>query len=150
MTPHPPCAARGGDRAASRMAGLLLAIAAGLWACSRGVAAPGDPGVCWHMVRDTGGQTGGQVSAGYRFFVLKRGVPDLEHCAAALDGMRVRFLALGGSAHDIAGVYQGQYLFVDPRGVFSANALDAPPFPMLTRTEDGRLMTPSQASQLQQ
>ena len=129
---------------------LAMVMAAGPSACSRGVAAPTDVGVCWHVVRDAKGQTGGQVSGGYRFFVLKRGVPDLEHCAAALDGMRVRFLALGGSAHDVAGVYQGQYLFVDPRGVFSANALDAPPFPMLIRTEDGRLMTPSQASQLQQ
>ena len=129
---------------------LGLSLAAALSACRPGVVAPMDAGVCWHVVKDAQGQSGGQVSGGYRFFVLKRGVPDLEHCAAALDGMRVRFLGLGGSARDIAGVYQGQYLFVDPRGVFSANSLDAPPFPMLTRTEDGRLMTPSQASQLQQ
>ncbi len=126
---------------------MLLACAVS--ACRPGVTAPTDTGVCWHVVRDAKGQTGGQVSAGYRFFVLKRDVPDLEHCAAALDAMRVRFLGLGGSAHDIAGVYQGEYLFVDPRGVFSANSLDAAPFPMLTRTDDGRLLTPSQASQPQ-
>jgi len=83
------------------------------------------------------------VSGKYRFFVLKRGVPDLEHCAAALDGMRVRFLALGGSQHEVAGVFQGEYLFVDQRGVFSSTSLDAPSFPLLRRTDDGRLVPPS-------
>ena len=146
------CETGGADEVARRWAALRLGVclAAVLSACSPGVTAPSDPGVCWHVVRDTKGQTGGRLSAGYRFFVLKRDVPDLEHCATALDAMRVRFLALGGSDHDIAGVFQGQYLFVDPRGVFSAASLQAAPFPMLTRTEDGRLMTPSQASQLQQ
>ena len=125
---------------------LLSALAS---ACSPGVQAPTDAGVCWHVVNDSKGQTGGIVSGKYRFFVLKKNVADLEHCAAALDGMRVRFLALGGSAKEVAGVFQGEYLFVDPRGVFAATSLDAPPFPTLTRTEDGRLLTPSQASQAQ-
>ena len=133
-------------RSTLRFAAALLAGAL-LSGCGQGVQAPTETGVCWHMVIDAKDQTGGVVSGKYRFFVLKRNVADLEHCAAALDGMRVRFLALGGSARDVAGVYQGQYLFVDPRGVFSANSLDAPPFPMLTRTADGRLLTPSQASQ---
>ena len=134
-------------RRAGLPAALLLSWTAA--ACSPGVQAPTDAGVCWHVVRDAKGQTGGVVSGKYRFFVLKRNVPDLEHCAAALDGMRVRFLALGGSAKEVAGVFQGEYLFVDPRGVFAATSLDAPPFPTLTRTEDGRLLTPSQASQAQ-
>ena len=134
-------------RVALASAALLAGLAAG---CSPGVQAPSDTGVCWHMVMNGPGQTGGVVSSKYRFFVLKKNVPDLEHCAAALDGMRVRFLALGGSAHEVTGIYQGEYLFVDPRGVFAANSLNAPPFPTLTRTEDGRLLTPSQASQAQQ
>ena len=130
---------RGGP---ARVAGVLAAVGAllALAGCSPPVQAPSDPGVCWHVVVNGRGQVGGQVSGKYRFFVLKRNVPDLEHCAAALDGMRVRFLSLGGSAHDVAGVYQGQFLFIDPRGVFSSNAMDAPAFPMLTRTADGRLV----------
>ena len=119
-------------------AGLILAGTVS--ACARGVQPPTDMGVCFHIVNDSKGQVGGQVSGKYRFFVVKRDVPDLEHCAAALDTMRVHFLSLGGSSHDITGVYQGEYLFVGPRGVFSADSLDASPFPMLTRAPDGRLV----------
>ena len=92
------------------------------------------------MVINAKDQIGGRVSGKYRFFVLKRDVPDLEHCASALDTMRVHFLSLGGSSHDVTGVYQGEYLFVGSRGVFSADSLDASPFPMLTRAPDGRLV----------
>ena len=117
-----------------------LALAAVVSACSQGVHPPTDAGVCFHMVDDGKGDAGGQVVGKYRFFVVKRDVADLEHCAAALDVMRVHFLSLGGSTHDVTGVYQGQYLFVGPRGVFSADTLDASPFPMLTRAPDGRLV----------
>lgn len=119
---------------------LTCGLAAVLAGCGPSVKAPSEPGVCWHMVMNAPGQVGGEVSGKYRFFLLKRDVPDLEHCAAALESMRIRFLSLGGSAKDVTGVYQGEYLFVDPRGVFSANSLDAPPFPMLTRSDDGRLV----------
>ncbi|WP_174301366.1 hypothetical protein [Caulobacter sp. S45] len=117
-----------------------LISAAAVAGCSQGVQPPTDAGVCFHMVDDGKGQTGGQVSGKYRFFMVKRDVSDLEHCAAALDTMRIHFLSLGGSTHDVTGVYQGQYLFVGPRGVFSADTLDASPFPMLTRAPDGRLV----------
>ena len=117
-----------------------VALAAQVAACAQGVKPPTDTGVCFHMVNDGKGEVGGQVSGKYRFFTVKRDVPDLEHCAAALDTMRVHFLSLGGSSHDVTGVYQGEYLFVGPRGVFSADSLDASPFPMLTRAPDGRLV----------
>ncbi len=117
-----------------------LALASALYACGQGFRPPTDTGVCFHMVTNGKGQVGGQVSGKYRFFSLKRDVPDLEHCAAALDTMRVHFLSLGGTAHDVTGVYQGEYLFVGSRGVFSADSLDASPFPMLTRAPDGRLV----------
>ena len=58
--------------------------------------------------------------------------------------MRVRFLSLGGSARAVTGVYQGEYLFVDARGrVFSEPRCSASPFPLLRRTDDGRLVAPS-------
>ena len=129
-----------------RALGVLLAIGA-LGGCAQGPSAPTEAGVCYHKVYDAKGQTGGVVSGKYRFFVLKRGVADLEHCAAALDGMRVRFLGLGGSAREVAGVYQGEYLFVAARGVFSASSMTASPFPLLKRTEDGRLAPPSAPDQ---
>ena len=124
-------------------ASVLLAASAGLAGCGQGVQAPTDAGVCWHMVFDAKGQSGGRVSGKYRFFPLERNVADLEHCAAALDAMRIRFLGLGGSQHEVTGVYQGEYLFIDQRGVFAATALDAPSFPTLRRTDDGRLVPPS-------
>ena len=126
---------------------LLGSAVAGLCGCAPGPQAPAEAGVCYHVVVDGKDQAGGVVSGKYRFFVLQRGVPDLEHCAAALDGMRVRFLSLGGSAREVAGVYQGEYLFVDARGVFSSSAMDASPFPLLRRTEDGRLVPPSASDQ---
>jgi hypothetical protein len=121
-----------------RLGGGALAMI--VCACGQGFQPPTDTGVCFHMVTNGKGEVGGQVSGKYRFFVLKRDVPDLEHCAAALDAMRVHFLSLGGSSHDVTGVYQGEYLFVGSRGVFSADSLDASPFPMLTRAPDGRLV----------
>ena len=124
---------------ALRLSG-LLGLAVALSSCGGAPPPPSDAGVCFHMVTDGKGQVGGQVSGKYRFFVVKRDVPNLEHCAAALDTMRVHFLSLGGSSHDVTGTYQGQYLFVGPRGVFSADSLDASPFPMLTRAPDGRLV----------
>ncbi len=124
--------------ASLRLTGLTLSAA--LSGCTPGVQPPTDTGVCFHMVTNGKGEAGGQVSGRYRFFMVKRDVADLEHCAAALDTMRVHFLSLGGSTHDITGVYQGEYLFVGPRGVFSADSLDASPFPMLTRAPDGRLV----------
>ena len=120
------------------LGGLAFALVAS--ACAKGLQPPTDAGVCYHMVNDGKGEAGGQISGKYRFFVVKRDVADLEHCAAALDTMRVHFLSLGGSTHDVTGVYQGEYLFVGPRGVFSADTLDASPFPMLTRAPDGRLV----------
>ena len=127
----------------ARRGAFALATAGLLAGCAPAVQAPADAGACYNMVVNAPGQSGGVVSGKYRFYLLKRGVPDLEHCAAALDGMRVRFLTLGGSTHEVTGVYQGEYLFVDGRGVFSANALEAPSFPLLRRTDDGRLVPPS-------
>jgi hypothetical protein len=124
-----------------------LLCAASLAGCAPGPHAPADTGVCYHMVVNGPGQSGGVVSDKYRFFVLQRDVADLEHCAAALDRMRIRFLALGGSNHEVSGVYQGEYLFVDPRGVFSSSSLQAETFPLLRRTDDGRLVPPSAPDQ---
>jgi hypothetical protein len=111
-----------------------LGLAAASTACAPSVKAPTDHGVCWHMVD--------QKSGPPRFFPLASDVPDLEHCAAALEAMRLRFLSLGGSVHAVQGAYQGQFLFDDQRGVFTAAKVDGMPFPFLVRTGDGRLVPP--------
>jgi hypothetical protein len=120
-----------------------LAFAAGLSGCSGSVEAPNDPGVCWNVVKNEKTAVGGRVAGAYRFFQVGTKVADLEHCAAALDAMRTRFLALGGTTHELTGAYQGEYLFIDARGAFAATSLTSSPFPLLRRTDEGKLAPPS-------
>jgi len=56
--------------------------------------------------------------------------------------MRIRFLSLGGGQTDIIGAYQGNFLFLNPYGVFTAPSLTAARYPALVRTGDGRLAVP--------
>jgi hypothetical protein len=111
--------------------------ALGLAACEKKVEAPFNKGICWHMVPLTGGKV--------RFNQLAQNRPTLESCAAALEGMRERFLGLGGSQQDIVGAYQGSFLFLGNNGVFTSTTLDGPRWPALVRTSDGRLAIPSAA-----
>jgi len=114
---------------------LLIALgAATLGACSRSPEAPADRGVCWHVVQMKDGKL--------RFNKLAANQPSIEYCAAQLEHMRTKFLALGGSVTEITGAYQGQYIFIDKRGVFTASSLDTTPFLLLVRTGDGRLAVP--------
>lgn len=110
----------------------LAALALG--ACGdAGPAAPTDVGVCWHMVREKGE---------YRFNKVAANQPQLEHCAARLEEMRLRFLRLGGSSADIVGAYQGRFLFLQKEGVLSAAKFSATPYLVMIRTGDGRLAIP--------
>lgn len=113
---------------------LVLATATALAGCQKQIEAPADTGVCWHMVRPP--------NAPVKFNVLARGVPDLEHCAAALEQMRVSFQSLGVPQGNITGAYQGQYLFLNRYGVFTAQTLTGYQYPFMVRTGDGRLAIP--------
>jgi len=66
----------------------------------------------------------------------------LEKCAANLEAMRIKFLRLGGSAQEILGAYQANFIFVQKTGIFSGTTLDGPRYPALVRTGDGRLAIP--------
>ncbi len=114
---------------------MILAFAAGaLSACGASVEAPTDRGVCWHMVKPPGGKI--------KFNVLARNQPDLEHCAAELEKMRLSFRALGLNSTQVVGAYQGQFLFLEREGVFTSQGLDAYQYPFMVRTGDGRLAMP--------
>ena len=119
------------------MSRLVLAAAfvsvLALGACSRKVTPPGDPGVCYNVTFRPNGE-----------LVYHRLVnaPNLETCAANLEAMRVKFLRMGGSRRDIVGAYQGNFLFIDPEGVFTAPSLQEHRYLALVRTGDGRLATP--------
>lgn len=110
---------------------LLAPVLAG---CAKQVEAPTDTGVCWHMATTKEGVV--------KFNRLANNVPDLEHCAAQLEAMRIKFMALGGNKSDIVGSYQGSYLFLQREGVFTAQKLDGARYPFMVRTGDGRLATP--------
>ncbi len=115
---------------------LSLAVLAllGLAGCSQGVQPPADAGVCWHMSQFKGGKV--------RFNALARNVKNLESCAAQLEVMRLRFSALGSTTEQMIGAYQGQFLFLQPEGIFTAENLDGAHYLLLVRSPDGRLVKP--------
>jgi hypothetical protein len=113
---------------------ILLAAAAALGACEKQIEAPTDTGVCWKMEQP--------ANAPPKFNALARGVPDLEHCAAQLESTRVRMASLGAIQSQVTGAYQGQFLFIDRRGVFTAQSYDGYQYPFMVRTGDGRLAVP--------
>jgi hypothetical protein len=106
-----------------------------LSACEKHIEAPFERGVCFHVVPLTGGAV--------KFNKLAENKPTLETCAAALEGMRERFLALGGTNTDVVGAYQGNFLFLGKTGVFTGPTLEGARWPALVRTQDGRLAIPS-------
>lgn len=114
--------------AATTVGGLAL-----MAACAEQVRPPREAGVCYAVTRPDGE---------LRFSVVARDQPQLEYCAARLEEMRVRFLRMGGSTRDVTGVYQGQFIFVDARGVSTSRTLEGVRFFALARTGDGRLAVP--------
>jgi hypothetical protein len=102
--------------------------------CAKQIEAPTDRGVCWALAQLPNG--------GARFNKLAQNQPDLEHCAAQLEIMRLRFRALGSTQTQLTGAYQGQFIFLQPEGVFTAQTYDGYRFPFLVRTGDGRLAMP--------
>src|ERR1700710_2904916 len=95
-------------------ASLLAAL--GVSACEKKIEAPYEKGVCFHVVPLTGGAVKFNKVADHR--------PSLESCAAALEGMREHFLALGGTNADLVGAYQGNFLFLGRTGVFTGQTLE--------------------------
>jgi hypothetical protein len=110
-----------------------LAAAAALSACQKRTEPPGDPGVCYHVVPQRDG------SMKYNRLV---NAPNLETCAANLEAMRLRFLRMGGSAQEIYGAYQANFLFLQREGVLTSTSLEGPRYVALVRTGDGRLAIP--------
>jgi len=118
---------------------VLIAVAAlGLAACKPQLQPPGDVGVCYHVALDSSGT--------YRFNIVAKGEPDMEHCAAALEGMRLRFLSIGGSSTEIVGAYQGNFLFLQDEGVFTSDSFDGARYPFLVHSGN-QLVPPGQADQ---
>ena len=117
----------------AKIAPLILGLAL-LTACESHQDAPTTKGVCWHLADTTGGK--------FKFNQLAVNQPDLEHCAAELEKMRISFLSLGAGQREVVGAYQGQFLFLKREGVFTSQTYEGFHYPFLLRTGDGRLATP--------
>jgi hypothetical protein len=105
---------------------LIAAAALALGACRAQIEPPGDAGVCYHLAAIQNGKP--------KFNVLAKSEPDMEHCAAALEAMRSRFLSLGGTSQDIVGAYQANFLFLGEDGVFTGTSYDGARYPFLVRS----------------
>ena len=127
LNPSPDGGRRCIVAAMARLALLPLAAAAlALTACRAQVQPPGDAGTCYHLAAIQDGKP--------KFNVLARAEPDMEHCAAALEAMRSRFLALGGANQNIVGAYQANFLFLGDDGVFTGATYDGARYPFLVRS----------------
>lgn len=121
---------------------VVFAVALGLLglsvaACAqKGVEAPTETGVCYHVVLAEDGKSAPQIN------VLARDQPQIEFCAARLEEMRLRFLRLGGNTRDMIGAYQGKFIFIDRGGVKFGKTLTGQRFFALARTGEGRLAIP--------
>ena len=111
----------------------ILAAAAALAACSARTEPPGDPGICYHVVPQKGGKL--------KYNKLVH-APNLETCAANLEGMRIKFLRMGGTQQSIYGAYQANFLFIEDAGILTSTSLEGPRYVALVRTGDGRLAIP--------
>lgn len=111
----------------------VLAMAA----CESAPKAPREAGVCYSVQPPKQGEKGAP-----QFHVVATDQPQIEFCAARLEEMRLRFLRMGGSNREIIGAYQGQYIFIERRGVSFSQSLDGVRFMALARTGDGRLAIP--------
>jgi len=115
-----------------RLAAALCALLAlALPACSKKVEAPYDAGVCWYMAQLKDGKV--------RFNKLADRIDTIEKCAVELEVMRLRFARLGSQQSEMIGAYQGQFLFLQPEGIFISQSLTGGRYLALVRTGDGRL-----------
>ena len=99
--------------------------------CSKAPKAPDQAGVCWHAVPMSDGTI--------KFNLLAKNQTSLEACVAQLESMRLRFRGLGLVQKTMLGAYQGNFLFLQPEGVFTAKTYDGNRYLVLVRTGDGRL-----------
>lgn len=119
-------------------AAAVAAAALALADCSNAPRVPSETGVCYQLAPLPGDKV--------RFNVVARNIPDMEHCAAELEAVRIRFLRLGGSQQDITGAYQGNFLYLQPEGVFTSSSYGGMRYPFLVRTSDGSLAPPGSVS----
>ncbi len=89
------------------MAAILMTAMA---ACSSQPSAPSGAGLCWRMVEDVDPPA---------FRIMARDVPNLESCAAQLEGARMM------EGRPTTGAYNGHFIFATEEQITSAAAMNA-------------------------
>ena len=91
-----------------RWAGPILL--GGMTACSSAPAAPSGAGLCWRMIEVADPQP--------EFRIIARDVPNLESCAAQLEGARMM------EGRPTTGAYNGHYIFATEEQITSATTMN--------------------------
>jgi hypothetical protein len=117
---------------------VAIVAAAALCGCEKQIKAPAEAGVCYQAIFLKDG--------GVRFNTLSKREATIETCAASLEGMRLRFEAMGG-AEEIVGAYQGNFIFLLKEGIFRSDTLKGARYPMLVRIGGGQLAQPGAVPQ---
>lgn len=120
-----------------RIAILIAALAAPavlLGGCEKHLQAPGEENVCYFIGRPATDQ--------FKFNVIGRNVPDVEHCAVLLYNLRMDMLRTGTAADYTEGSYGGSFLWVNNREVRFARYHEGPTSVLLVHSPDGRLIQP--------
>lgn len=106
---------------------LGLGCALALAACGPAPTAPSESGVCWFM------QEGPDGKPHFKPFVT--GLPNLESCAARLEGSYLR------TGQPVSGAFQGRYIFVTEADVTAGPRL---------RGQHYRVFTPEQRAKIRE
>jgi hypothetical protein len=123
-------------------AAVLLTVSGfALAGCEKQTKPPFEKGVCFHVATNKDGTL--------RYNPVARNVPQMEECAATLEGMRVRFVRLGQSnSKGMVGAFQGSFLFLEKEGIYVGQTYEGARYMSLVRTGDGRLAVPGAIRQV--
>jgi hypothetical protein len=117
------------------VAAVLAVSSLALAGCEKQTKAPFETGVCFQVATNKDGTL--------RYNPVERNVPQMELCAAALEGARQRFVRMGQSnSAGMVGAYQGSFIFLEKEGIYVGQTYEGPRFMSLVRTGDGRLAVP--------
>lgn len=108
----------------------------GLASCEdKSLLAPDDANGCYYI---------GYPNAGVpKFNLIKKNVKSVEYCAAELDQLRMLSNLRPGKGRDtIDGAYNGNFIFIEGRYIRMSQTYNGSRFPLLVRTNDGRLVVP--------
>jgi len=113
---------------------LLLSVTA-VAACApkETIVAPKGQGLCWYLAEQQDGTI--------RNNKVAEAIPNIEQCAAELERMRVKFIRMGGTNHEIVGSYQGTFILLKRDGIYTAQRLKGMRYMLLQRV-GGKLVVP--------